>query len=93
MKNNSVLKGIKQLILPILSIENIIKQSNGIENEVNIEQQSFISNNEMNNTEIKILVEMEQQCNSLMQHNNKQFNNNLIKFRNVIKPITIITQQ
>ena len=76
-----------------LSTANIINKSNRITNEVNIEQQSFISNNKMNNTEIKILVEMEQQCNSLMQHNNKQFNNNLINFTNVIKPVTITTQR
>ena len=33
--------------------------------ELNMEQQSFISDNKMNNTEITILVEMGQQCNSL----------------------------
>ena len=46
--------------------------------ELNIEQQSVISNNKMNDTGIKILVEMEQQCNSLTQHSNtnKQFNSN-----------------
>ena len=46
--------------------------------ELNIEQQSFICNNKMNNIGIKILVEMEQQCNSLTQHSNtnKKFNNN-----------------
>ena len=45
--------------------------------ELNIEQQSFISNKKMNNTRIKILLEMEQQCNPLMQQNNtdKKFNN------------------
>ena len=59
LNSNYERKGIKQLILPILLTSKIIKQSNEIENEVNIEQQSFLNNKKMNNTEIKILVEME----------------------------------
>ena len=70
-----------------MSTSKVIKQSNGIENEVNIEQKSFINNNKMNNTEIKILVKMEQQCNSLTQHSNinGQFNSELINLQTVIK--------
>ena len=47
--------------------------------ELNMEQQSFISDKKMNNTWIMILVEMEQQCNSLAHTSIPISNSTIIK--------------